>query len=205
MRKDPIAAELGRRGGRKGGRARALSLTPEQRREIAQRAAAARWQRPANGDGTVPGSLAHTPVARARGAAQIDGRMLDAFVLEDGRRLIGLLSAALALDYDAEQMAERASGHGGEATVTFHVPGDWRLIRGIAPATLVDICRDLVETALADGRPERTARGRALRAAGLLAAAAEEGVPGLVDGAVRPVGEPARPAGTSARAPAIVD
>ena len=198
MRKDPIAAELGRRGGRKGGRARALSLTPEQRREIAQRAAAARWQRSAEGE-TAPGSLAHTPVVKARGAAQIDGQKLDLFVLEDGRRLIGLLSAALALDYTVEQLAQQAAGLAGGATATFHVPGDWRLMRGIAPATLVGICRGLVETALAGGRMERTARGRALRAAALLAMAAEEGLPGLVDTTVRPVGEPAIPAGVPSR------
>lgn len=197
MRKDPIAAELGRRGGRKGGRARALSLTPEQRREIAQRAAAARWQRSAEGE-AASGSLAHTPVVKARGAAQIDGQKLDLFVLEDGRRLIGLLSAALALDYTVEQLAQ-AAGLAGEATATFHVPGDWRLMRGIAPATLVGICRSLVETALAGGRVERTARSRALRAAALLAMAAEEGLPGLIDTAVRPVGEPAIPAGASPR------
>ena len=41
--KDPAAVALGRRGGLKGGRARAESLSPEQRREIAKRAAAARW------------------------------------------------------------------------------------------------------------------------------------------------------------------
>ena len=197
MRKDPIAAELGRRGGRKGGRARALSLTPEQRREIAQRAAAARWQRSAEGE-AASGSLAHTPVVKARGAAQIDGQKLDLFVLEDGRRLIGLLSAALALDYTVEQLAQ-AAGLAGEATATFHVPGDWRLMRGIAPATLVGICRSLVEAALAGGRVERTARSRALRAAALLAMAAEEGLPGLIDTAVRPVGEPAIPAGASPR------
>ena len=34
---------LGRRGGLKGGRARADKLTPEQRSAIARRAAAARW------------------------------------------------------------------------------------------------------------------------------------------------------------------
>lgn len=43
--KDPLAVELGRRGGLKGGKARADKLSPEQRREIAQRAAAARWGR----------------------------------------------------------------------------------------------------------------------------------------------------------------
>jgi len=43
--KNPAAVSLGRRGGLKGGAARAASLTPEQRREIAQKAAAKRWNR----------------------------------------------------------------------------------------------------------------------------------------------------------------
>ena len=42
--KDPAAVELGRRGGRKGGRARAEKLTPEQRSELARKAAQARWR-----------------------------------------------------------------------------------------------------------------------------------------------------------------
>jgi hypothetical protein len=37
------AAMLGRRGGLKGGKARAEKLSPEQRKEIARRAARARW------------------------------------------------------------------------------------------------------------------------------------------------------------------
>jgi len=37
------AAELGRRGGLKGGKARAANMTPEQRREAARKAATARW------------------------------------------------------------------------------------------------------------------------------------------------------------------
>jgi hypothetical protein len=43
--KDPAAVALGRRGGKKGGPARAAKLTAEQRREIARKAAQARWQR----------------------------------------------------------------------------------------------------------------------------------------------------------------
>jgi hypothetical protein len=43
--KNPHAVELGRRGGLKGGAARAASLTPEQRSEIAKKAAAKRWVR----------------------------------------------------------------------------------------------------------------------------------------------------------------
>ena len=42
--KNPHAVALGRLGGQKGGAARAKKLTPEQRREIARRAAEARWR-----------------------------------------------------------------------------------------------------------------------------------------------------------------
>jgi len=41
--KDPNAVALGRKGGLKGGKARAAKLTPEQRSEIAKKAAMARW------------------------------------------------------------------------------------------------------------------------------------------------------------------
>jgi N6-adenosine-specific RNA methylase IME4 len=41
--KDPLAVAFGRRGGLKGGRARAEKLTPDERTVIARKAAAARW------------------------------------------------------------------------------------------------------------------------------------------------------------------
>jgi hypothetical protein len=43
--KNPAAVELGRKGGLKGGNARAASMTPEQRSEAAKKAAQARWSR----------------------------------------------------------------------------------------------------------------------------------------------------------------
>jgi hypothetical protein len=43
--KNPAAVELGRLGGKKGGKARAEKLTPERRSEIAKKAAAARWSK----------------------------------------------------------------------------------------------------------------------------------------------------------------
>ena len=43
--KDPAAVSLGRRGGLKGGKARAASMTPKQRADIAKKAAAARWRK----------------------------------------------------------------------------------------------------------------------------------------------------------------
>lgn len=43
--KDPLAVELGRRGGLKGGKARAEKLSARKKREIARRAAMARWHK----------------------------------------------------------------------------------------------------------------------------------------------------------------
>jgi hypothetical protein len=43
--KNAAAVELGRKGGLKGGKARAKSMSPEQRSEAAKRAAEKRWQK----------------------------------------------------------------------------------------------------------------------------------------------------------------
>ncbi len=43
--KNPHAVALGRLGGKKGGKARAKSLTPEQRKAIAKKAAKSRWKK----------------------------------------------------------------------------------------------------------------------------------------------------------------
>lgn len=43
--KDPAAVALGRKGGEKGGKARAANMTPAQRTEAARKAAEARWHK----------------------------------------------------------------------------------------------------------------------------------------------------------------
>jgi len=48
LNKNPAAVALGRLGGQKGGKARAEKLTPEQRSDIARRAAQVRWQKVAD-------------------------------------------------------------------------------------------------------------------------------------------------------------
>lgn len=45
LEKNPAAVALGRLGGQKGGKARAAKLTPKRRKEIAEKAAAARWKK----------------------------------------------------------------------------------------------------------------------------------------------------------------
>lgn len=44
-RKNPMAVALGRKGGLKGGPARAASMTPEERSESARKAVLARWEK----------------------------------------------------------------------------------------------------------------------------------------------------------------
>src|ERR1700722_13825325 len=48
-KKDPAAVALGRKGGRKGGPARAAKLTPKQRSESARKAVQARWTKAKEG------------------------------------------------------------------------------------------------------------------------------------------------------------
>lgn len=48
--KDPAAVALGRKGGLKGGKARAKKLTAKQRADISRRAAEIRWAAKAGGD-----------------------------------------------------------------------------------------------------------------------------------------------------------
>jgi hypothetical protein len=59
--KNPAAVALGRLGGLKGGKARASKMTPEQRKEIAQKAAKARWD-----DYTKPPSLERPKTKRRK-------------------------------------------------------------------------------------------------------------------------------------------
>ena len=44
-RKNAHAVALGRKGGKKGGKARMAALSAEERRELAQKAARVRWER----------------------------------------------------------------------------------------------------------------------------------------------------------------
>lgn len=54
--KNPAAVALGRLGGLKGGLARAQKLTPEERQEIARKAAEARWKKDVGNEPVRPGS-----------------------------------------------------------------------------------------------------------------------------------------------------
>ena len=71
-KKDPAAVALGRRGGKKGGPARAAKLTPEQRSASARKAVQARWARAKQGSD-------HTVLKRT----DMDARKLTGFRIEE--------------------------------------------------------------------------------------------------------------------------
>jgi hypothetical protein len=52
--KNPAAVELGRLGGKKGGKARAAKMTAEERSDAARKAAQARWRESEKSDTTLP-------------------------------------------------------------------------------------------------------------------------------------------------------
>ena len=54
MKKDPHAVALGRKGGKKGGPARAVKLTTDQLSDIGRKGAEARWGKKAKGGGAAP-------------------------------------------------------------------------------------------------------------------------------------------------------
>jgi hypothetical protein len=184
--KDPLAAELGRRGGRKGGKARAAGLSPEQRQEISRLAALARWRRARGGEGEAAAArLARTPIASHRAAFSVGEHRLEGFLLEDGRHLIGLLSAATLLTNGDTDLVEQllADAPAGERVVAFQ-GGDWRVWRGIEALAFVALCRHLAEP-LWQGLPACNPPAHARAAARVLALLADDGI----RRAMEPVGE----------------
>lgn len=121
-RKDPRAVALGRKGGKKGGPARATVLTQEQRREVGRRAAEARW-----------GKRRLALVREAKGESQaalaaalgIDEALLRS--METGRALSGPPALERIAQRYHVNMAwlERGEGPIFEAQEEIHYLGDY--------------------------------------------------------------------------------
>lgn len=97
------ARALGRLGAAQGGRARAAKLTPEERREIAQQAAAARWGRnPATRLPTAVYGSADRPL-------RLGDIEIPAYVLDDGRRVLSQrgLQAGVGLSHGGGKLGAR--------------------------------------------------------------------------------------------------
>jgi len=194
--KDPIAAELGRRGGMKGGKARAAALSPEQRREIARLAATTRWVRmraetgqpesaAAAGAANLPGS---ERIARS-GTIPVGSHLLQWFELEDQRRLIGILSAAAALgDMSPVALEQAIAGEqDGAAIVNLHQQQEWQLVRGVEVDSFVAYCTKLARGLWQGPALRGQSRVRAVAAAELLVSFVEPGLRQRIGETSRPV------------------
>lgn len=153
---------------KKGGRARANVLTPEQRKEIAQHAALARWRiakggsessptlvEATEGRPTQPDSEA-TPYSMFRGQLRIGDIELECHVLSDSRRAFtqrevvrilsggresGNLQGYLASNPLIDKDLVAAS------SIKFKIPGNPTLASGYEATLLVEICDKYIEAA----------------------------------------------------------
>ena len=149
-RKNQAAAEMGRRGGKKGGAARAARLSPEERAASARLAAKSRWAKaPASLVKPAPEALPlegevlpPSPFAKHRGVMELGGVPIDVYVLDTGDRVLSQRSAVKAITgQDSGNLGEYLSVQGlkgfvnsdlvlGE-TKDFFIPGTQLRGRGI--------------------------------------------------------------------------
>ena len=149
--KNEAAAEMGRRGGRKGGAMRAARMTPEERSAASKAAAATRWAKPPH-DLIAPDEskaaalegelLPPSPFAKHRGIMTLGGMPVEVYVLDTGDRVMSLRAAVKVLTGIDGGVLEDYIGVKAlkdfvnsdlvlEETVAFTIPGVGGLGRGI--------------------------------------------------------------------------
>jgi hypothetical protein len=186
------ARELGRLGARKGGRARARSLSPAERSEIARRAVQARWAKSGKvftvpvrdqvpGDG-VPRSV-------FRGPLTIAGVGFEGHVLSDGRRVLGQEGVALAFaggadPSDLARVLRKLPDHERRPadipSVQFRPTRGPDTETGYEAATLVAVANLFLSARAAGPLKKQPARAAAVSES-IVRAAATVGITGLVD------------------------
>lgn len=140
--RNQAAAEMGRRGGKKGGAVRAARMTPEERAASARLAAKSRWAKPPT-ELITPGLepmvlegevLPPSPFAKHRGTVTLNGVDVDVYVLDTDERVISLRAAVKVLTGTDGGILEDYIGVKAlkdfvnsdlvlEETVDFHIPG----------------------------------------------------------------------------------
>jgi hypothetical protein len=183
----------------KGGRARAESMTGEQRTELARKAASARWSK----SGAMPvTAVPKLPTASYRGVLPLGGIELPCYVLDTGERLIGRTSfTELLSGVPGGGGLEKYLGVGPlkpflnmdlvlERMRAFNLPevaGLERDVKGLPTDLVIDICRAFVsalEANIADPKAHPMTKRQAemaIKAGMVLSASAKVGLDALVD------------------------
>lgn len=193
------------------GNARAAALSPEERSEIARRAAAARWasepevvgeEEDEGDDILIPGDV-EVPIARWRGTLNIVGMEVPCYVLSDGQRVIGRTSATELLTgirgggalekYVGVRALEPFISKDNllERLIPFRLPeveGLERAVKGLPAELMIEVCQGFVAALQAslDPRsehPRLTERQQqmAIKASMFLSACAKVGLVALID------------------------
>ena len=153
------ARELSKLGAKKGGKARAEVLTPDERRAISRKANAARWEKAgkvvplrAKEDKHLPSPIAEadeTPYSLLTGTLEIGTVALDCHVLSDHRRVFtqGAVVRAITGGSDSSNLPRylRALPTYDEAqfqgrAIQFRIPGNPQIATGYEATLLVEIC-----------------------------------------------------------------
>ncbi|WP_082457984.1 P63C domain-containing protein [Sphingomonas sp. Leaf10] len=178
-----------------GGSERAKKLSPEERREIAVNAAKARWAKISD-----PSRL---PVATHQAPLHIGAVVVDAYVLDDKRRMISKAAMASALGLQStggnaflRSMTRQAvrSGISEALWKVIENPQHFRpaptdsgpaglVIDGYEGTVLIDVCEVLIDAGR-EGRLNHSQQFLAKNAEIILRSAAKLGIVGLIDEAV---------------------
>ena len=178
------AQALKPKGGRSGGLARARSLSPNERRSIARKAAIARWK-------TEEGAV---PTAVNQGSLQIGEVTFDCYVLADRRRLINkrAMAKALGMKSGGGNVFMRAMSRKGLGSaipeglkekllspVVFNST-DGKETHGYEGSDLIEVC-DAIWQAKKDGKLSQSQEALGMQAEIIIRSAAKIGIVALID------------------------
>lgn len=183
----------------KGGLARTASMTPEERHNLASKAAKARWE---NRSAQKVSAAPSLPVAKYKGFLDLVGMEVPCYVLDDGQRVIGRTSfTELLTGIKGGGDLEKYLGVSSlkpfinmdlvlEGFVAFRLPeveGLERDVKGLPADRVIDVCRGFVsalEATIAQPKQHKlTARQMqmAMKASMMLSACAKVGLDALID------------------------
>lgn len=198
--KNQAAAEMGRRGGKKGGAARAAKMTPEERAASARLAAKSRWAKaptaltapPAATPAIEGETLPPSPFAKHRGIMTLGGMPIDVYVLDTGTRVISLRAVLKVLtDVDGGVLEDYIGVKALkpylnselvlEESIDFYIPGTQFRGRGITAEQFEAILTGYVRALGADALNTDRQREIATRCAVLSTAFLRVGIVAQID------------------------